>query len=255
MINSALIKDLERNHLQWVNGFFSPAVIEYPFGKQLITYPGDAGALLWTLDLQKTNWSLDEVINVTRAGAEKWFGEPGFALSDAWGCDRNALEEKLSDAGFENKNTMIWWKHNFQDIKVSESPYEIKPADDPLALANFYHACFQSSEVLAQRVRYQAERPMSKGNDMFLAAYDGDKIIAMIGLAVFNGRGYYHCLGVDPLYRNKGIARALVSKALEQTKQQGASYIYTITHDSNEVSKQLQQSLGYEQVFTKAHWY
>ncbi len=86
---------------------------------------------------------------------------------------------------------------------------------------------------------------------IFLARLE-EEIIGVVGVCIKEIRlrgspqqaGYVYDLRVHPGHRRKGVARALLQKAEEYIREQGAEYGYTYVLGSNKVSQALAQRLG-----------
>lgn len=78
----------------------------------------------------------------------------------------------------------------------------------------------------------------------FVAEYDGE--IAGVVMAGYDGhRGWLNYLGVDPLYRKKGIARSLVQYSADRLRELGCPKLNIQIRTTNTAVKGFYYRLGF----------
>jgi len=83
--------------------------------------------------------------------------------------------------------------------------------------------------------------------DLFLVAEEDCRIIGSI-FATYDGRkGWLNRVAVDPEFQGKGLGRKLCLDAEKILHKKGCRVFAMQIHDSNERSKQMAKSLGYEE--------
>lgn len=88
-------------------------------------------------------------------------------------------------------------------------------------------------------------RYITRNPDTSFVAIDKDKFVGVI-LAGHDGRrGFIYHSAVLPEYRNQGIGRMLVGKALEALKRQGISKVGLLAFSANELGNQFWESMGF----------
>lgn len=147
---------------------------------------------------------------------------------------------------------------------------EIRQAEkaDNVELCRLDSLCTQGRGLV---FRYQREDFFIRSRvydrwKIFLAR-SGEAVIGVVAVCIKEIRlrgspqeaGYVYDLRVHPDHRRKGVARALLQKAEEYIREQGAEYGYTYVLGSNQISKVLARRLGMFraapfQVFFLAAW-
>lgn len=89
---------------------------------------------------------------------------------------------------------------------------------------------------------------MKENPDFFIGAFEGSRLIGS-AIASSDGRtGWINRLSVDPGFRRKGIARALIAEAEEVLRKRGVQVFAALIVDSNEASKSLFKKCGYTEL-------
>jgi len=81
--------------------------------------------------------------------------------------------------------------------------------------------------------------------DFFVGVFDGDR---MVGLAVMSSdlrRGWINRLAVDPSFRRRGVAKALILECERVLRTHGLRLFCALVDDANVASKKLFKSCGY----------
>ena len=76
-------------------------------------------------------------------------------------------------------------------------------------------------------------------------AKDGRKIIGIIISGHDGRRGYIYHTAVDITYRNKGIGKDLVNKAIEGLRKQGIIKVALVVFKKNEIGNTFWEHLGF----------
>lgn len=86
---------------------------------------------------------------------------------------------------------------------------------------------------------------MDANPDFFLGAFEEGKLVGTIIISSDLRKGWINRLAVDPNYRNRGIARAMITKAEEILRKRGIRLFCALIEDHNTVSKKLFKKCGY----------
>lgn len=125
---------------------------------------------------------------------------------------------------------------------------EIKLASlfDAPEILKIENACF-SSPWSEGSIRDALENPCSH----FYLAYCDGEIAGYIGLQVFSGEGYVTNIATLPEYRRQGVAKALLTKALENETE----FVTLEVRESNAAAITLYKSFGFERVGVRPNYY
>jgi len=92
---------------------------------------------------------------------------------------------------------------------------------------------------------------LNNPNSHFYLAYVDGKPAGYMGLQIFSGEGYVTNVATLPEYRRRGIAKALINKALENEME----FITLEVRESNIPAINLYSSFGFEKVGTRPNYY
>ena len=87
---------------------------------------------------------------------------------------------------------------------------------------------------------------MTKQPNMFLGAFDNDKLVGVVLLTDDGRKGWINRLAVDPEYRRKGIAKELIRRSEEIFRNRGIYLFAALIEDWNIPSQKLFESQGYK---------
>jgi len=76
-------------------------------------------------------------------------------------------------------------------------------------------------------------------------AKDGKRIVGVILSGHDGRRGYIHHTAVDIQYRNQGIGRELVNKAIEALREEGINKVAFVVFKNNEIGNKFWERLGF----------
>ncbi|MDD6603307.1 MAG: ribosomal protein S18-alanine N-acetyltransferase [Eubacteriales bacterium] len=85
----------------------------------------------------------------------------------------------------------------------------------------------------------------------FLVAVEDGRAVGYMGLQIFSGEGYVTNVAVLPQYRQLGIAKALIDKAL----QNDMCFITLEVRESNTPAIRLYEKAGFKNVGTRPNFY
>lgn len=85
----------------------------------------------------------------------------------------------------------------------------------------------------------------------FLVAVEDGRAVGYMGLQIFSGEGYVTNVAVLPQYRQRGIAKALIDKAL----QNDMCFITLEVRESNTPAIRLYEKAGFKNVGTRPKFY
>ena len=85
----------------------------------------------------------------------------------------------------------------------------------------------------------------------FLVAVEDGRVVGYMGLQIFSGEGYVTNVAVLPQDRQRGIAKALIDKAL----QNDMCFITLEVRESNTPAIRLYEKAGFKNVGTRPNFY
>lgn len=107
-------------------------------------------------------------------------------------------------------------------------------------------ACFSNPWSL-EDLSAQVDNPTSH----FLVAVKDGKAVGYMGLQIFSGEGYVTNVAVLPEYRGQGIAKALISKQLENEMD----FITLEVRKSNYPAISLYEKMGFDKIGIRPKFY
>ena len=88
---------------------------------------------------------------------------------------------------------------------------------------------------------------MAANPDFFLGAYEDDQLVGVV-VATSDGRkGWINRLAVDPDFRGRGVAEALIAESEKVLHKHGISIFCALIDDDNKSSMQLFKKCGYKE--------
>ncbi|MGC8662888.1 MAG: GNAT family N-acetyltransferase [Thermoplasmata archaeon] len=87
---------------------------------------------------------------------------------------------------------------------------------------------------------------MIKQPNMFLGAFDNEKLVGIALLTDDGRKGWINRLAVDPEYRRKGVAKELIRRAEELFRSRGIFLFAALIEDWNTPSQTLFEKIGYK---------
>jgi predicted N-acetyltransferase YhbS len=86
---------------------------------------------------------------------------------------------------------------------------------------------------------------MKANPEFFLGAFENNRLIGTIIISCDMRKGWINRLAVDPAYKRRGIAKALIAESEKILKKQGVKIICALIEDYNVASKELFKRCGY----------
>jgi len=93
--------------------------------------------------------------------------------------------------------------------------------------------------------RKAIETQMQANQDFFLGAFDGDRLIGAVIVSSDMRKGWINRLAVDPDYKRRGIAKALIAEAEKTLRKRGIQIFCALIEDYNKESRELFKKCGY----------
>lgn len=118
--------------------------------------------------------------------------------------------------------------------------------NDVAEIVKIENACF-STPWSEGSIRESLE---NENSHFYLALADG-VTAGYIGVQIFSKEGYFTNIAVLPEYRRRGIARALINRALENEME----FLTLEVRESNATAISLYESLGFERVGERPRFY
>lgn len=92
----------------------------------------------------------------------------------------------------------------------------------------------------------ELEKQMQRDPDLFLGAFEGKELIAVIFATDDGRKGWINRLAVHPDHSGKGIGRMMCQKAESQLQMRGRKIICTLVEDWNQESLKFFNKVGYK---------
>ena len=86
---------------------------------------------------------------------------------------------------------------------------------------------------------------MSGDPEFFLGAFENNRLIGTVIISCDTRKGWINRLAVDPHYRRRGIAEALIGESEEVLRKNGIRISCALIEDYNTASRKLFQECGY----------
>ena len=100
-------------------------------------------------------------------------------------------------------------------------------------------------------VASELENPLSR----WLVAVEGEQVLGYVGSQTVLDESDMMNLAVDPAFRRRGIARALVCALIEELGKKGSRQLTLEVRASNESAQALYAQLGFESVGRRKNYY
>ena len=100
-------------------------------------------------------------------------------------------------------------------------------------------------------VASELENPLSR----WLVAVEGEQVLGYVGSQTVLDESDMMNLAVDPAFRRRGIARALVLALIEELGNMGSRQLTLEVRASNESAQALYAQLGFERVGRRKNYY
>ena len=89
------------------------------------------------------------------------------------------------------------------------------------------------------------EAQMKENPEFFLGAFEGNSLIGTVVISCDMRKGWINRLAVDPEYRLRGVAQALIAESEKILRKHGIKIFCALIEDYNVASKKLFKKLGY----------
>jgi len=86
---------------------------------------------------------------------------------------------------------------------------------------------------------------MKANPEFFLGAFENNRLVGTIIISCDMRKGWINRLAVDPAYKRRGIAKALIAESEKILRKQGVKIICALIEDYNVISKKLFKKCGY----------
>ena len=86
---------------------------------------------------------------------------------------------------------------------------------------------------------------MKANPEFFLGAFWDNHLVGVVIISCDARKGWINRLAVDPDYRNRGIATALIAESEKMLRKRGFRIFCALIEDSNTASKELFKECGY----------
>lgn len=117
-------------------------------------------------------------------------------------------------------------------------------------VAELEKLCF-SAPWSENSIRYELTNPLS----LWLVAMEGDNLAGYVGSQTVMDESDMMNVAVDPAFRRRGVARALVEALVLALKERNAHALTLEVRASNEPAKALYEQLGFAQVGRRPNYY
>ncbi len=96
---------------------------------------------------------------------------------------------------------------------------------------------------------------LNNNRAVFLVAVDGEEVLAYMGMHNVLGEGYVTNVAVSPLYRRKGIARALIESQIAFANENQMLFISLEVRVSNDAAISLYEAKGFKRMGIRKNFY
>jgi len=86
---------------------------------------------------------------------------------------------------------------------------------------------------------------MAANPEFFLGAFEGNRLVGTVVISCDMRKGWINRLAVDPAYRQRGIAKALIAESEKVLRKYGIRIFCALIEDYNLASKELFNECGY----------
>lgn len=93
--------------------------------------------------------------------------------------------------------------------------------------------------------RKAIEMQIQANPDFFLGAFDGDRLVGAVIASSDMRKGWINRLAVDPDYKRRGIAKALIAEAEKTLRKLSIQIFCALIEDYNKESRELFKKCGY----------
>ena len=91
------------------------------------------------------------------------------------------------------------------------------------------------------------EAQMRANPDFFLGAFEEGHLVGTVVLSSDMRKGWINRLAVDPCYRRRGVAKALIEESEKTLRNHGLRIFCSLIEGSNRASKALFKKCGYSE--------
>lgn len=88
-------------------------------------------------------------------------------------------------------------------------------------------------------------RQMEENPDFFIGAFENGKLVGAVIASSDLRKGWINRLAVDPDYRRRGIAKALINEVEKVLRHKGVRIFCALVEESNLASRELFKKCGY----------
>ncbi|MBX5320624.1 MAG: GNAT family N-acetyltransferase [Candidatus Bathyarchaeota archaeon] len=88
-------------------------------------------------------------------------------------------------------------------------------------------------------------KQMEANPDFFIGAFENEKLIGAVIASCDTRKGWINRLAVDPDFRHRGVAKALIAEAEKALRRRGIRIFCALIENSNSASKELFRKCGY----------
>ena len=212
-------------------------------------------------DRDTMNSLLEASIPLIRDSTSNFFRAAGTRICVRTHQSETEMETFFADNGFSHIFDFIYMERDLNE-EITDIPFPEgihlrlwRPSKEPemLEYLRAEQSCFQDSPLEYKYLHYFFHRPEWKRNGVLLTAFDkSDDIVGSVMMYPENEREYYtEEVFVMKKWRNMGIAKALMARALSYLKSRNAeSALLSVTSDRTSALKIYTDS-GYSTTLTR----
>jgi len=230
-------------------GFWTPALVTFPFGTMTVGYPGD-GAPMSCDNL--AGWTPDAVIDAVEDAARRWENRPEFRFSPSWPGDAGEFQKHLAARGYVKTRSMfsLVLENLGSAVAMPKSDCAVEVTRDSAAFESVFQDVFPTYlRILPAMSQNVASRRAVVESPVFLARDKGSPV-GIVGACYEGEFGYMHSLGIIADCRGRGIGKHLVRECLLRMRDAGVRYVTCNIAPDNEASLAVQKRAGYR-VFSR----
>ena len=245
-------------NLRMCDGFWSPEIVQKPYGTIKFGETGDWGDLLWTLN-DKPGWTPAAIVTDVEKESERNLKQPGFYINAMYDQPIiDPLRRELNGRDYHKRYDIHWLTLNRLPEQPPFVPDHLLLTDAQTAdpFVTVLREAFPDQAIKEDTYRRNIPQPKSAVNVRFVTLADkvSQEPIAIGGMAWDGTLGNLFTLGVREKFRGQGFGRLMLDWRLHELYKQGVTDIVTGVLVDNIKSYNLQKQKGYRHFATAECW-
>ena len=177
------------------------------------------------------------------------FAHGSVRLDDAAAVDR--LEPGFADAGWNCQRLVVMARLRAADRSIDTSEVRVVDVETmrPVWAAGMRRddQIGGDEEVISQLIRHKGEVTPSAVPTTYFAAFAGGAAVSSCELYSLDGVGQIESVMTDEAYRGRGLARAVVTRAAEESQSLGHELTFLVAV-ADDWPRELYRKLGFDEI-------